>query len=225
MGKLIDRFWKGEVDCASCEIRELVLFAHLDSEDFNEIHEPINDYYHIQGSCLYRQGDTGNFVFTIRSGAVKLELTSESGEKKITRILGRGDVAGLEAILHKEYHLTATFLEPGEVCQVPVSVIEALKIKKPILCNDLMLRWDQSLTQADHWMADLHVGHSRKRVIKLVQYLADNSGDSSHFLLPSRDDMSAILSISKETVSRIVADLKRDNVIKTMDNGYYCISK
>ena len=225
MGKLIDRFWKGQVDCASCKIRELVLFAHLDTEDFNDIHEPINDYYHIQGSSLYRQGEAGRYVFTIRSGVVKLELTSESGEKKITRILGRGDVAGLEAILNKEYHQTATFLEPGDVCQVPVSVIEKLKAKNPILCTDLMLRWDQSLTQADYWMADLQVGHSRKRVEKLIEYLAQNSGDSRQFLLPSRDDMSAILSISRETISRIVADLKRDNLIQPVDNGYYKVSE
>ena len=45
--------WKGTADCRNCGIRDLVLFADLNEQDFSHIHAPIDDLEYAQGAALY----------------------------------------------------------------------------------------------------------------------------------------------------------------------------
>ncbi|MGD2119554.1 MAG: Crp/Fnr family transcriptional regulator [Chromatiales bacterium] len=218
---LLTRIWNGAVNCRKCGIRELVLFSKLDADDFNHIHLPIYDYFYPQSHQIYQAGEVGKHVYTIRSGIVKLEVENDSGEKRIVRLLGKGDAIGLEAIIGEPYRHFASVLGPGDFCEIPVEVIENLRHHSPHLCEELLLRWDRSLQLADEWLASMHTGNARQKVLKLIQHLAENTDDSSEFILPSRDEMSSILVLSSETVSRIVADLKRENIIWDLGNGFY----
>jgi len=218
---LLERVWGGTVDCSRCKIRELVLFSQLSEDDFNHIHQPIHDFDYQQGSSLYREGEKGEYIYTIRSGMLKLESSLPDGTTKIVRLLNMGDVTGLEAIVGESYSHSAVALESGEICRIPVEVIHNLQKQSPGLCNELMIRWNKALTLADEWLVDLHSGPARRRVTRLVSYVESNSPHASEFLLPSRDDMSSILGLTKETVSRLVAELKRDGVLLDLGNGFF----
>lgn len=215
------RLNQGSVDCTRCKVRELVLFSRLSDEDFQHIHEPIHDLHTNQGDHLYKLGESGEFIYTLRSGMIKLEAINTNRETKVVRLLGRGDVVGLEAILSEPYQHSAIVLNRCKVCRIPVNVIRDLRTHKPALCEDLMRRWNKSVKLADEWLADLHAGKSRQRIIKLVQFLTANSDDVPNFLLPSGEDISAILGLTRETVSRILADLKRENLILPLGDGTY----
>jgi hypothetical protein len=45
--------WRGTSDCRNCGIRDLVLFADLNEEDFNHVHAPIDDLVYKSGQSLY----------------------------------------------------------------------------------------------------------------------------------------------------------------------------
>lgn len=49
--------WRGTSDCRNCGIREMVLFADLNEEDFNLIHAPIDDLVDQPGQALYEASD------------------------------------------------------------------------------------------------------------------------------------------------------------------------
>ena len=38
------KVWEGQADCASCTLRNSVLFAGLEKKDFEQIHQPIDIY-------------------------------------------------------------------------------------------------------------------------------------------------------------------------------------
>jgi len=218
---LLERVWGGTVNCSSCKIRELVLFSQLSEDDFNHIHQPIHDFDYQQGSSLYHEGEQGKYIYTIRSGMVKLEAGLPDGTTKIVRLLQMGDVIGLEAVIGESYNHSAIALESGEICRIPVEVIQNLQEHSPRLCNELMVRWNKALTLADEWLIDLHSGHARRRVTRLIDYVENNSPHASEFLLPSRADMSSILGLTKETISRLVAELKRDGFLLDLGNGSF----
>lgn len=218
---LLDKLWKGEVDCNQCGIRDLVLFSHLTSEDFNHIHSPITDHHLGQSESIYAEGEAGAFIYTIRSGLVKLEVMRPSGGPKIVRLLTKGDVTGLEVLVEEHYHHTAVVLEPCDLCKIPVEVVHDLQAHNMTLCRDLMERWGRSVHSADQWLAELNTGQARQRVTQFIDYLVDNSESAPDFILPSRDDMSSILSLTKETVSRIIADLKREGQLTDYGHGVH----
>ena len=218
---LLNKVWNGEVKCDRCRIKELVLFAHLTPDDFNHIHSPITDIEFTPSEKLYSEGKSGKHIYTIRSGLVKLEIKQPDGNHRLVRLLTQGDVTGLETIIGEPYHHTATALKTAEVCKIPEDVIHNLQAHSPVLCGDVMERWSKSVHQADEWLAKLNTGPARQRVDELINYLIENSETAPEFFLPSRDDIASILGLTRETVSRAIADVKRDGRISSYGHGIY----
>ena len=61
----IDSAWKGTSDCRSCGIRDMVLFADLNEQDFSDMHTPIDDMGFQVDAVLYREGQTAQGLFTL----------------------------------------------------------------------------------------------------------------------------------------------------------------
>ena len=53
----IDSAWQGTSDCRSCGIRDMVLFADLNEQDFSQIHTPIDDLVFPADVMLYAEGE------------------------------------------------------------------------------------------------------------------------------------------------------------------------
>lgn len=208
--------WKGTSDCRSCGIRDMVLFAELNEQDFTAIHAPIDDLMYESGQLLYQEGQSALGVFTLRKGMLKLVRVTADGRERIVRVLVPGDVAGLEALATAHYDSQAVALTPVSVCRLPLEVVHSLSANSPRMHRKLMEKWHQALKQADDWLADLNFGTARQRVISFVrkmQTLSDN-GTATLF---ARDDMGAMMDLKLETVSREVAALVREGVIAPLD--------
>ena len=87
--------WRGTSDCRNCGIREMVLFADLNEEDFNLIHAPIDDLVYQPGQSLYDESNKALGVFTLRKGMIKLVRVTADGRERVVRVLFPGDVVGL----------------------------------------------------------------------------------------------------------------------------------
>jgi CRP/FNR family transcriptional regulator, anaerobic regulatory protein len=207
----IQAAWQGPAECLECSIRDLALFADLREPDFQLIHVPIDEIYHETGSTLYNTGDAGQYVFTLRGGLVKLVQYLPDGTQRIVRLLRQGAVAGLEVLLDDSYEHTAIALHPTPVCRIPVHVVNDLDEKTPRLHRQLMARWHESVRDADDWLTGLSTGSARARVGRLLLYLpASPSGLREMF---NREDMGAMLGVTTETASRIMAEFRRTGVI------------
>lgn len=216
----IEDAWKGNADCQSCGIRDLVLFADLNEDDFSLIHLPIDDMDFESGSVLYSAGAEGDFIYTIRSGLLKLVQYLPDGTQRIVRLLKRGATAGLEATLRQPYEHTAIALQAVVVCRIPRLVVDRLSRETPRLHAQLMQRWYQSLRQADEWLTELSTGKASQRLARLLLHLVEPDGTVSLF---PREDLGAMLGITTEHASRTVAELKRQEAIfELAPNRYLC---
>ena len=211
---LIYQAWTGIEKCHQCSIRKLVLFADLQQDDFNLLHQPISDIKIKAGDTLYKEKVTAHFVYTIRSGMIKLVRYLPNGNYRIVRLLHPGDLAGIEALHGLAYLHHAVALKNTEICRIPIADIELLNRKSPNLYKQLTARWQKVQSDADIWLAELTVGSSKKRVAHLLLYLdAKNANES--FYLPAREDLGALLAITTETVSRVIAEFKRQGLLQT----------
>ncbi|MBA4256469.1 MAG: Crp/Fnr family transcriptional regulator [Polaromonas sp.] len=214
--------WRGTVDCRSCGIRDMVLFADLNDEDFRLIHSPIDDLEFSPGDSLQRMGNAANSLMTLRSGMVKLVRNMSDGRHRIVRVLRPGDVVGLEALFSATYDSEAVALTPVKVCRLPLEVIERLNRDTPRLSLALMAKWHQSLKEADDWLADLNFGNARQRVAGLILKMRPNltrhpDADDSVATLFSREDMGAMLDLKLETVSRTLNAFVREGLLLPLD--------
>ncbi len=212
--------WDGEADCVSCTLRNSVLFANLNEKDFEQIHQPIDIYSLPIGSTLYRSGDIGEQLFTIKTGVLKLVQYLPDGNQRIVRLVRSNDVVGLEAMLEQPYQHDAIVLQPTEVCALPVDVVQALADTNPVLHKDLLGRWQHALKEADAWLTELSTGSAKQRVARLLLRLVRDE-ESSECPLFSREDMGAMMGITTETASRTIAEFKRKGLlIETKPNHF-----
>jgi CRP-like cAMP-binding protein len=212
--------WEGQANCIACAIRNSVLFAGLEEADFEQIHQPIDMYNLPIGSTLYRAGDKGDRLFTIRSGVLKLVQYLPDGNQRIVRLSRSSDVIGLEAILGHPYQHDAVVLQPTQACSLPVSVVQALSETNPALHKELLSRWQHALTEADAWLTELSTGSAKQRVARLLLRLVKDE-ETSECDLFSREDMGAMLGITTETTSRVIASFKRESLlVETVPNHF-----
>lgn len=208
--------WRGTADCRRCGIRDSVLFADLNEEDFRLIHAPIDHLEFKPGATIYREADTGHSIFTLRQGMVKLVRVTADGRLRIVRVLRPGDVVGLEALGGARYDSEAVALSEASVCRIPVDVVHKLGAHNPRLHLRLMQKWQQALKNADDWLADLNFGSARQRVAHFILKMRGVI-DEQTVVLFARDDMGAMLDLKLETVSREVSRLVKEQVIEPMD--------
>ncbi len=212
--------WSGEADCLNCTLRESVLFAGLEEGDFERIHDPIDQFVLDPGATLYRSGDQGNYMYTIRSGVLKLLQYLPDGGQRIVRLVRTTDVLGLEALVSDTYQHDAIALQPTEVCRFPSKVVRQLSRENPKLHQELMQRWQRALTEADAWLTELSTGAAKQRIARLLLRLVRNT-QTSECRLFSREDMGAMLGITTETTSRTIAEFKRQCLlIETEPNRF-----
>lgn len=204
--------WSGEADCLNCSVRASVLFAGLSEQDFGRVHEPIDQFVLKPGTALYHAGDRGDFMFTVRSGALKLVQYLPDGSQRIVRIGRSTDVLGLEALVDACYQHAAIALQASEVCRFPTRVVRELERDNPTLHRELMARWQRALSEADAWLTELSTGAARQRVARLLLRLVRDR-ESSECQLFSREDMGAMLGITTETTSRTIAEFKRQSLL------------
>lgn len=214
--------WSGEADCGNCALRAGALFANLTESDFGHVHDPVDQYLIRPGMALYHTGDRGEHMFTVRSGALKLVQYLPDGGQRIVRLARRTDVLGLEALLDKDYQHDAIALQASEVCRFPVRMVRTLSEDNPGLHRELMARWQHALSEAEAWLTELSTGSARQRVARLLLRLVRDR-ESSECELFSREDMGAMLGITTETASRIIAEFKRQSLLVDVSSNRFLL--
>ncbi len=212
--------WGGNADCFNCSIRSSALFSGLTEQDFDSIHEPVEQITLEPGNVLYKVGDSGHHLFTVRSGLLKLVQYLPDGTQRIVRLMNSSDVLGLEVLVGKQYEHEVIALRTSELCRYPKEAVIRLSQTNPKLHKDLMTRWHKALNEADAWITQLSTGSSKKRMANLLLRLSEGEDSAKCFLL-SREDIGSILSMTLETASRTISEFKRSGLIIEIRHNYF----
>ncbi len=211
--------WANASSCAGCPVRFSGLFAGLTDEDFKLLHAPVQDVELEAGDALYHQGDDADYVVTIREGLVKNIVLQPNGDERIVRMVRPGGASGMEALLGGDYGHTAVAMSKVSACFLPASAVNSLSQKTPRMHEALMNKWHDALQDADFWLSALHTGTARQRVSRFLLALSDGQGQVA--ILPKRSDMGSVLGLTTETVSRVVADFRREGwLMRHPDRGW-----
>jgi CRP-like cAMP-binding protein len=203
--------------CLNCNVRRFALFGVLEEAELQMIHHRIADIHLVPGQRLYGVNELGVAAYTVRSGIVRMERSSARGERRIVRLAGRASLVGMEAMLGHTYAADAIACTPVSACRLPRVLIDELGEGKPELVRDLMKRWQTALDEADEWLTELNSGTARWRMLRLLLKLTEFGEADGRLWLPTRQEMSAMLGMTVETASRLVAALRRESVLDLVD--------
>ncbi|CAM3439900.1 Crp/Fnr family transcriptional regulator [Thalassospira profundimaris] len=198
--------------CRECGVRKFALFNNLTDEDLKLVHMPVEDITLPKRNTLYNAGDQAQSIFTLRSGLVKLVHYLPDGNQRVVRLVKPGGTIGLEALVSDCFTHHAEALQDSRLCRIPIAVIEKLDNESPRLHKQVLNRWHQAVMESDNWLTQMSTGTARERVARLCLFLHDDVTESC--TVPGREDIGAMLGITTETASRIIADFRRHDLLE-----------
>jgi CRP-like cAMP-binding protein len=204
-------------------VRQNALFVHLSPEELDQIAPGVPDFVAPAGQPLYHAEDRPNALFIIRRGIVKQELYLPDGSYRIVRLARRSDLLALEALLDTPCDHTAIALTEVEVCRVPLPMVRRAMENREWMATQMIHHWHQAVQRADGWLKNYSTGSGRRRMAcflgDLAGWAAEETPDQEWIELPSRNDMGAILGITKETASRLLGDFRGAGLVKPYGQG------
>ncbi len=168
-----------------------------------------------QHDTLYHQGNKIDTVFFITSGLLKLVAYLPNGRARIVRLHRPGSVLGLSGLRDQNHEHTASAITAVTALRLPMNAVNHLREDDPESYVSLIERWHDYLRDADKWIVQFSTGPIRGRVARLLSFLQDFEPDAAegHIRLLTCEEMASILGVTSESVSRILADFKRKQIL------------
>lgn len=167
---------------------------------------------------VYREGEPAQGVLAVRRGLLKLVAHAPDGRMRIVRLHGAGALVGLGGLLDPVREHTAVAVDEVEADCVALAAVARLGRDCPALYCRLLESGYAQLRSADRWLTEFSTGSVRARVARLVNFLGtlQSEGAALEVELLSCEDMAAILGVTVESVSRVLAEFKRERWLRAV---------
>ena len=196
-------------------IKQLDFFGSLNEEELNQISDISNITKHPKDSILYYENDTHNKLFFLVSGLLKIyKIDKYENEIFLYHIYDNSMISELTTLDNSTIHCfsNAEFLEDSIILEVNFLELKKRFLSKNILnsefINEILLKTHQ-----------LHCVVNRELVFDAtskVAYMLSN--DLNMFNRLKRQEVSFMLHIQPETLSRVLKKLKRAEIVD-VDNS------
>lgn len=177
--------------------------------------------HYAAGDTLFRGGEEVEALYVVREGRIKLLNILENGRARIVRLHNRGSTLGLNGLMDETHSHTAIAIDEVRVYQIPMPLIKIVKDEDSDAYCQLLEYWHEYLNIADTWITDFSTGAIRGRVARLILFLVehDQATGPKEVTLLTVEEMADILGVTPESVSRVMADLKRKNILQAVEGG------
>lgn len=138
-------------------LRRCALFAHVDEDGLTSLVRLMRRRRFRRNEVIFHQGDAGDLLQIVASGAVKIVLPSPEGEEAIIATLRPGDFFGELALLDGAPHsATATAIEATETLNLPRTTFMELHAGDQRLQHALLTALAAELRRLTGQVEELH---------------------------------------------------------------------
>lgn len=125
------------------------------------------------GEILFREGEQGAEMFVVRSGTVRVFVTSSGGVEKTLAILGAGEFVGeMSLIIGKSRTASAVVHEDAEFVVVGGRILEEMIVHNTEIALRLIRKLARRLESADSLIQVLLHRDPRDRIIENLRRLS-----------------------------------------------------
>ncbi|MGB5260209.1 MAG: Crp/Fnr family transcriptional regulator [Gammaproteobacteria bacterium] len=218
-----DRLTAQQCEQARTGLGQCLLFARLDTEEFEQILSHTRLIVLAEHQCLFEQQQPAREIFLLHSGQVKLALISTEGHEKVIDLIAPG-ASFAEAVMFSGTHVypvTATALVRSEVWGIDAATYEGILRQSTDACFAVMAKMSMRL----HWqVAEIDRLTLHNAAFRVISYLLEQV-PSTHLhvaqvqLDAPKHVIASRLSITPETLSRIFSRLSKEGYIDIAENA------
>jgi CRP/FNR family cyclic AMP-dependent transcriptional regulator len=174
-----------------------------------------------RSAVLFNEGHESRGVYVLCTGSAKISICSADGKKLIMRIAKPGDVLGLYAgLTGRPYEATAELLESSRVSFVSrQNLLETIARQEAFGLGLVRVLCEQFSEFVDHArLLQLSESASEKLARLILKWARDfgelTAGGIRLQILLTQEEIAQIIGSSRETVTRLLGSLKRQQIIR-----------
>ena len=202
-------------------LQRCILFSRLDDETLARCIESLRSRRYRRNETIFHQGDPGDSLYVIESGAVKIVLPDPEGEEgAIIATLHAGDFFGELALLDgAEHSATAIALEATEALVLRRDAFDRLVDEDPSLRRALFAGLVGELRRLTYHVGELHFlnlpGRLARRIVRMAREADADAHGEIHLSWPfSQSELAAMIGGTRQTVNRLLADFAAEGLIR-----------
>lgn len=204
--------------CASCSVRDTAVCGVLDCVELAEFKNSGCTQRLEAGQSLFFEGDPATQIYNVTEGALKLTKLLPDGRRQVLGFTLPGDFLGIS--LGGNHAYGAEAVQRTRLCRFQRSRFAEFAESHPHLEREVYKVAAHELAAAQAQMLLLGRKSALERVASFLLHLEQRqrkvAGDKSHQVdLPmTRAEIADYLGLTKETVSRVLTELKSRRLIR-----------
>jgi len=166
----------------------------------------LNEFTYRKGTEIYGEGEPADYVYRVKSGAVRGYKLLADGRRQISAFHLAGDIFGLEN--GNEHQFTAEAIIDTTVRLIKRHSLESVAENDAMVARNLLSMTMDNLQHAENHMLLLGRKTSQERVAAFLLEMDRRLTAAGVMVLPmSRRDIADYLGLTLETVSRVLSRL------------------
>ncbi|MDQ3664153.1 MAG: Crp/Fnr family transcriptional regulator [Actinomycetota bacterium] len=193
-------------------LRETPLFSSLDEEATGSLRASMTETELERGEVLFNEGDSGDRLYVVLDGKIKLGRTSGDGRENLLAVLGPGQMFGELSLFDPgPRSATATAVTDSRLVSLGHAELQPWLVSRPDVARGLLFQLAHRLRRTNEVVADLVFSDVPGRVAKALLDLSTRFGRQAddgihvHHDL-TQEELAQLVGASRETVNKALAD-------------------
>lgn len=201
-------------------LQSVSLFFDLSEKELGYIEEKMVTRRYDNGNYIFLEDSEGEQCFFVAKGSVKVTRLSKDGREVILTMLNAGDFFGEMSLLDGESRSANVIaLEETEVLTLNREDFLVVLHDYPTIAIQLVKEMAGRLRKSDRQIASLSLSDAEKRITMCIIRFADDQGVIKNGKVsipktPIQQDIANMAGTSRETVSRALSILEKENLIE-----------
>jgi CRP/FNR family cyclic AMP-dependent transcriptional regulator len=205
---------------AVTSLRQCALFAHVDAPTLQTVARGLRRRRFRRNEVIFHQGDTGDSLHIVASGALKIVLPSAEGDEAIIATLRPGDFFGELALLDgAPRSATATSIEASETFMLPRAAFLELVASDEGLRDALLAGLAGELRRLTGHVEELHfldlAGRLAMRLTRLARDADPRARGEVKLDWPyTQSDLASMIGGTRQSVNKLLSGLEDDGLVR-----------
>lgn len=206
-------------------LKRVPMFSEIADDELQKIASLVIARHYAKHSIVFVEGEKLCTFFLIQSGIVKVTRTDHNGNEQVICLLPKGEmfphVGFFEDIL---YPATAQTITDCELLAISMEGFKRLLDSHTGIAKSVMKMMNRRLLVMKQRLHSVMSGDVQRKVIMALLQLVEEYGvrrqEGVYLSIPlTHQDFANMLGLSRESVSRVLNQLKKEQLLETNRKG------
>ncbi len=200
------------------------LFQNCSKNLIDEISENLLIRNAISGETIFNQGDVPKNLYIVLEGSLYVTEFTEDGKAVAHELISKGDCFGEIAIIDQKLRSASILCaENVKLGVLSSNFVQNVLLKDINICTNLLQKFSSIIRKMNTQVFNLVTASAKKRLLFHISYLSESRIDKPGKKILDKSlshaDLAALSGMTRETVSRIMSELRNEGFISNNVDG------